>query len=254
MLLCLLPLLTWTAMGVQYDTHCNVCGHDNPQWLVEDSVHYCENCGALGYPAIIEDKTASESPGTEGDADDPPSYGSDGDEEIPIAVVVGGAAAVTAVAVAMARAKKKKGKGKPGVHNQPVPPNRQSGPVPPNRRRSPEPEPERPAGYILQLSQDRVVLSEGMEASVVIRVLKVMANGQTTLAPQAEIRLQQQGNSNLLLLPAGMGAEMQLRLQPKGGIRQQAEEQIHVTANVPGNMVAAVLTVSLHAGWQMVFR
>lgn len=56
MLLCLLPPLTWSVMGVQYDTHCNVCGHDNPQWLEEDSVHYCENCGALGMPAIIEDK------------------------------------------------------------------------------------------------------------------------------------------------------------------------------------------------------
>lgn len=99
-----------------------------------------------------------------------------------------------------------------------------------------------------------MAIAEGMEALVDIRVLKVMDNGQTILAPQAEIHLQQQGNSSLVLMPAGMGAEMQLRLQPKSGIRQQAEEQIHITANVPGTMLAAVLTVSMRPAWQVVFR
>lgn len=40
-----------------YDTTCNKCGEDNPQWIEEESVHYCSNCGGLGMPMSVEEKS-----------------------------------------------------------------------------------------------------------------------------------------------------------------------------------------------------
>lgn len=225
--------------GAQYKTICINCGQDNPQWLQEDSVNYCSKCGALGLHQYIgfgsgtkPDNTGSYDPSTDGDAD------------IPVAVVIGTGAAVTIIAVSMARRKKK-----PGSMAQTK--NASSTSQKPQQKK---PEEEQPAGYILQLSQDNIVLEDREEEVVGIRVLRVDDNAQTTIASNAEIIVQPQKDSRLLVIPArGMGV-LNVKILQNGAVQQDVQEAVQVTATVPGKTLVTTINVMLKAGWKMVFR
>ncbi|MDD4295555.1 MAG: hypothetical protein PHC69_01185 [Ruminiclostridium sp.] len=250
-LICLLPLLTLTAVGEEYDTRCGVCGQDNPQWLNENTVHYCKKCGALGYPTLISDKneTGTTRPDN-ADKEGYSSYENEEDGDIPFEVVIGGAAAVVVVATAMA--KKKKKSGKTTVQKTPVPPRPSTASKPSNRREKPKE--EKPVGYILQLSQDSIVLTDSEKVVIGIRVMRVADNGQTTVASNAEISLQQQKDTRLLLAPnRGMGV-LNVRISQNGATQQDMQETIQVIATVPGKTLVAMITVMQKTGWKMVFR
>ena len=242
-LICMIPLLMLNVSGEEYDTRCNICCHDNPQWLNEDCVHYCGECGALGMPAIISDKKGS---GTttpdEPDNNDPSPYDTGADEDIPFEVVIGGAAVVTVIAVSIAKKKKKPGATTPRAKTR----------QPSNQReRSKE---DQPAGYILQLSKDKVVLADGEDAVVGIRVMRVAGDGQTTVASNAQISLQMQKDSHLLVLPARGTGVLNVRIKQNSAVKQDIQESIQVTATVPEKTTVATITVMLNTGWKMVFR
>lgn len=166
------------------------------------------------------------------------------DDEIPTEVVVGGAAAVVVIAAAMANAKKAKRK-----KGRPANPQKQPG----TADYSKASEPEGPAGYILQLTQDHIALSEGMDATVGIRALKVDAKGQTSFASDAEIRLQPQTDTRLLLSPnIGMGA-LNVKITQNGAAQQEVQETVLITATIAGKMIQTTLAVNLTGGWKMVF-
>ena len=103
----------------------------------------------------------------------------------------------TAQVITMAKKKKKSGKTK--VQKTPVPPRPSTASKPSNRREKPKE--EKPVGYILQLSQDSIVLTDSEKVVIGIRVMRVADNGQTTVASNAEISLQQQKDTRLLLAP-----------------------------------------------------
>lgn len=174
------------------------------------------------------------------------------DEDFPIEVVVGGAAAVVVVAVAMANAQKAKSKKRSGeTHkSEAILPTKATEPKTSEEKQ----DAEKPVGYILQLTQDTITLSEGKESIVGIRALKVDEKGQTTVAPNAEIRLQPQKETRLILMPnMGMG-ELNVKISQNGAAQQDAVETVQITAMLPGKTLDAVLTVTLKSGWRMVFR
>ncbi len=241
-LICLIPLLMLNAIGVQYDTHCNNCGQDNPQWLNEDTVHYCNKCGALGLPQIIENGSGTKPGNT--DSYDPST---DGDGDIPFEVVIGTGAAVTVIAVSIARKKKKTGTTAPTARTKHTSSTSQ-------KSQQKKPKEEQPAGYILQLSRDNIVLADREEEVVGIRVMRVDDNAQTTVASNAEISVQLQKDSRLLVLPArGMGV-LNVKILQNGAVQQDAQEAVQVTATVPGKTLVTIINVMLKAGWKMVFR
>ena len=177
-----------------------------------------------------------------------PTTPDDGDD-IPIEVVVGGAAAIAVVAAAMVNAKKAKGRKQSEGSHKP-----QVAKITRSTKAQKQEETEKPVGYILQLTQDNITLSEGKESIVGIRALKVDEKGQTTLVSNAEIRLQTQKDTRLFLTPnLGMGV-LNVKISQNGAAQQDAVESVQITAMLPGKTLDAVLTVTLKTGWKMVFR
>lgn len=253
MLVFMIPLcsLTLLAEVIGYDTKCGVCGYDNVQWINEDHVNYCEKCGAVGNAYEIIAGTEQETSNSN-QVDRPTSEVTD-DEEIPVEVVVGTAAAVVVVATAMANAKKAKKK-KTGRT-----PNKKSTVAAPklsqakSQKQSEKAEAEKPAGYIMQLTEDNIMITEGKEAIIGVRVLQVNDKGQTTVAPNAVISIQAQKDTSLYLTPnTGMGV-LNIKITQNGSIQQDRKEMVRIGANVPGKTIEAMLAVTLKTSLRMVF-
>ena len=176
------------------------------------------------------------------------------DEDIPVEIVVGGAAAVAVVAAAMAKAKKAKKKkaGNPKTQKASKPA-RQTSPEK-SQKQDETKEEEKPAGYILQLTQDNITLSEGKEAIVGIRVMKVDDKGKTTVATNAEIRLEPQKETRLILTPNVGKGVLNVKISQNGAAQQNAVETVRITAMLPDKTMETALAVTLETGWRMVFR
>lgn len=191
---------------------------------------------------------------TEPTGEDPYPTTPEEDEEFPVEIVVGGAAAVVVAAIAMAnarKAKKKKG-GNAKTQSAPISGNRKSPEKSQNRQETQEE--EKSVGYILQLTQDNITLTEGNETIVGIRVMKVDDKGQTTVASNAEIRLQPQKDTRLIMAPNVGKGILNVKISQNGPAQQDAVETVQINAMLPGKTIDAVLTVNLKTGWKMVFR
>ena len=211
-----LSYLVLPAFAAEYDVTCNQCGHDNPQWLEEDTVHYCESCGALGMPMLIDENesgnaTSEDNGGTTSD-----------DDGLPFVVVIGGAAVAGAIAIILGRNAKKKKKADA-------------------------------AGYILKLSQHQVYVTSGAPAQVIVTVLRVDAQGRAQIEPSAPIYITLTPDSVLQVLPPNGYGEITLSISQKASSASDAIEYIDVAALVPGAQKNARIAVNISPSLQIVF-
>lgn len=202
----------------------------------------------------IDGEPSAGSPTTDPTEEEPYPPTPEEDEDLPIEIVVGGAAAVAVVAVAMAKARKSKKKNDKNGKTQrpPKSANRKSSAKSEDQQKNQEE--EKSVGYILQLTQDNITLTEGNETIVGIRAMKVDEKGQTTVASNAEIRLQPQKDTRLILAPNVGKGVLNVKVSQNGAAQQDAVETVQITAMLPGKTMDAVLTVTLKTGWKMVFR
>lgn len=202
----------------------------------------------------IDGEPGAGSPTTDPTGEEPYPTIPEEDEDLPVEIVVGGAAAVTVVATAMARARKSKKKKNLNGKTQrpPTSANRKSSAKSEDRQKNQEE--EKSVGYILQLTQDNITLTEGDETIVGIRAMKVDDKGQTTVASNAEIRLQSQKDTRLILAPNVGKGVLNVKITQNGTAQQDAVETVQITAMLPGKTMDAELTVTLKTGWKMVFR
>lgn len=211
-----------------YDTTCNKCGHDNPQWLQEDSVHYCSNCGGLGMPMPVDEK-APEKKEPKDDYDDWDYQDEDEDEEIPFEVVIGGAAVGGAAVIMINRARKKKAASKK------------------------EQKKDQPVGYILNISQDNVFVAPQTPAQIVITVLRVLPDGKTLVESSAPITVSLKPDSSIQALPLNGFGQIMLSISQKDANSKNPEEYINIAATVPGAQKTAQVKVSIAPNARVVF-
>lgn len=244
------------ASAVEYDTTCNNCGHDNPQWLLDDYVKYCEECGALGMVVEIHDETTEAEPeedaGPDADSNDADDWSDDEDEKVPFEVVVGGGAAVgAAVILILKNAAKGRKTGKTASRDQ-TPVAGTPGAGKPSTGK-PKRNDGEPAGYILKLSQERILCKTGVPGRVVISVLKVDARGVTSLEPSAPIQVMLPPNSILRADPPTGFGEITVTVSQICPSTSQEPEWLQVTAQVPGAQKIVHLAVDLERECRMVF-
>ncbi len=93
----------------KYDTRCNQCGHDNPQWIAEQKngiVNYCEKCGALGMPELISNNNQNQADSSDDQSTDP--FDDSTDSDIPWDVVIGAVVGAAVIAAIRKRLKNRK--------------------------------------------------------------------------------------------------------------------------------------------------
>ncbi len=228
----------------KYSTKCGVCGYDNPQWLEEDSVHYCRNCGALGMPALIDDSGPKNTGNTDNwDYNNVPRDTGDDEGRFPIEVVIGGGAAIGA-AVTVILKKAKKGR---------VAPQKADRITSPEGRGENKQDQDQPEGYILNISEDNIFITPETSAQLIVTVLRVFADGNTQKDPSAPITVSLEPNSNLQVVPLKGFGEISVSISQKNAESMNIEEYINVTTLVPGSQKTAKVKVSAAPAVQMVF-
>ena len=224
----------------KYSTKCGVCGYDNPQWLEEDSVHYCRNCGALGMPALIDDSGPKNTGNTDNwDYNNVPRDTGD-DEEGSIEVVIGGAAIGAAVTVILRRLKKEGSTPKADRITSP------------EGRGENKPRSRPPEGYILNISEDNIFITPETSAQLIVTVLRVFCRWQHTRSFRS-ITVSLEPNSNLQVVPLKGFGEISVSISQKNAESMNIEEYINVTTLVPGSQKTAKVKVSAAPAVQMVF-
>lgn len=222
-----------------YDTTCNKCGEDNPQWIEEESVHYCSNCGGLGMPMLVDEKE----PEKEEPEPDEEDWGYDDEEEeeeIPFEVVIGGGAIVGGAAVIMIRnARKKKAAAKKSKKASP--------------RENQKQDRDEPVGYILNISHDNVAITPQAPVQITITVLRVYDDQRTQIEPSAPINVSVKPDSDLQVLPPNGFGQMLLSIYQKNADPQSAEQYVNIAANVPGAQKTAQIKVNLTPRARVVF-
>lgn len=212
-----------------FDVTCNHCGHENAQWITEDSVAYCSYCGHFGgMPAFLGARLPEDpGPGTENEnssTDDIyyPAYEEEGDDDdLPIAVVVGGGALIGAAVTKIIKGGSKKKK--PKAAKTPKT----------EKKKEKEYEDDETAGFIINLSQDQIVLSKGLLSQVNIKVLRVNKDGTTALESSAPILIKQKHNSALKITPKNGFGELNIVIEEKANGNLQ-EETVNITTNIRG--------------------
>ncbi len=213
-----------SSCGTVFDITCHYCGHVNHQWLYSTAVCYCEECGRLGLLVpVSEENTTTAKPETQ--------WTESEDEEqenslVPFEIVIGSAAVGGAVAAILHTASKRKKQKE----------NKQE-----------------PVGYILKISHDRVHVSEGEPARILISVLQVDANGQTSVLQSAPIRIDTAPHSVLRVDPNLGYGTMTATISQQGPATSDTQEWLRVTANVPGAEKTAAVAVDVAENLRMVF-
>lgn len=223
-----------------FDTGCNQCGHDNPQWFHDKSVLYCEECGALGYLYYLGEELPGNKPEPDSDPDDYDDWDSSDDEEIPFEVVIGGGAIVGgAVVIIIRRAKKKKAATK--SHNKTSP------------KEKTEKSQNQPVGYILNLSQDNVFVTPQAPAKITVTVLRVYADQRTQIEPSAPITVSFKPDSGIQVLPPDGFGQVILSIYQKDADTKNSEEYVNIIATVPGAQKSAQVKVTITPKARVVF-
>lgn len=209
-----------------FDVTCNHCGHENAQWITEDSVAYCSYCGHFGgMPAFL----GTNLPEDYGSADENsstddiyyPTYEEEDDDDIPIAVVVGGGALIGAAVAKILKGGGKKTKSK--AANLPKK----------EKKKEKEYEDDETAGFIINLSQDQIVLSKGLSGQVNIKVLRVNKDGTRALESSAPILIKQKHNSALKITPKNGFGELNIVIEEKANGNLK-EETVNITTSIRG--------------------
>lgn len=232
-----------------FDVTCNYCGYENAQWITEDSVAYCSYCGNFaGMPTYLGKTLPEDSgSGTDNNSSDDmnyPTYEGEEDDDIPITVVVGGAAIVGAAVTKLIKvgSKKKKDKvRKPSRKKQKV-----------DKEYKEDNEDEEVAGFIINLSQDQIVLSEGLSSQVNIKVLRVNKDGTAALESSAPILIKQSHNSALKIKPKNGLGELNIVIEEKKNGNLQ-EETIEITTSLRGREKNAKIEVRSENDMKVVF-
>lgn len=223
-----------------FDTGCNQCGHDNPQWFHDKSVLYCEECGALGYLYYLGEELPGNEPEPDSDPDDYGDWDYSDDEEIPFEVVIGGGAIVGgAVVIIIRRAKKKKASTK--KHSKA------------SSKEQKEKNQDQPVGYILNISQDNVFVTPQTPAQITITVLRVYADKKTQIEPAAPITVSLKSDSDIQALPTNGFGQVLLYIYQKDADSKSTEEYINIIATVPGAQKTAQVKVNLTPSARVVF-
>lgn len=232
-----------SGISGNFDTGCNQCGFDNPQWLDENSVHYCNNCGALGMPKYLGDDVPEDKPEPDSDPDDNDNWDysdDEEDEEIPFEVVIGGGAIIGgAIVIIVKRAKQKKAATK--KHSKA------------SSREQKEKNQDQPVGYILNISQDNVFVTPQTPAQITITVLRVYADQRTQIEPSAPVSVSLKSDSDIQALPANGFGQVLLNIYQKNADSKSAEEYINIIASVPGAQKSAQVKVNLAPKARVVF-
>ncbi len=227
-----------------YDTTCNKCGQDNPEWLQEHTVHYCKNCGGLGMPMLIEEKKPEKEESKDDDEDwDYDDEDEDEDEEIPFEVIIGGAAVGGAAVIMINRARKKAASKKGGKSSSGTNSN----------KTKKEQKKDQPSGYILNISQDNVFVTPQTPAQIAITVLRVLADGKTKVEPSAPITVSLKPDSSIQVLPLNGFGQVMLSISQKDTDPKNSEEYINIAATVPGAQKTAQVKVSIAQNARVVF-
>lgn len=226
-----------------FDTGCNQCGHDNPQWFHDKSVLYCEECGALGYLYYLGEELPGDEPEPDSDPDDYDDWNysdDEDDEEIPFEVVIGGGAIIGgAVVIMIKRAQKKKAATtKPGKASS---------------KEQKEKNQDQPVGYILNLSQDNVFVTPQAPAKITVTVLRVYADQRTQIEPSAPITVSFKPDSGIEVLPPNGYGQLLLSIYQKDSDPINSEEYVNIIATVPGAQKSAQVKVTLTRKARVVF-
>ncbi len=226
-----------------FETGCNQCGHDNPQWFHDKSVLYCEECGALGYLYYLGEELPGNEPEPDSDPDDYDDWGysdDEGDEDIPFEVVVGGGAIVGgAVVIMIRRARKKKAATK--NHSKTSP------------KEKTEKNQDQPVGYILNLSQDNVFVTPQAPAKITVTVLRVYADQRTQIEPSTPITVSFKPDSGIEVLPPNGYGQLLLSIYQKDSDPISSEEYVNIIATIPGAQKSAQVKVTLTPKARVVF-
>lgn len=222
-----------------FDTGCNHCGQDNPQWLEEDTVHYCSNCGALGFPSLVDEDEPDAEFKPDPEPDDYDDWDDEDDEEIPFEVVIGGGVIIGGAAVIIIRNARKKKAAKKSKK--------------PSSREKQKQDREQPVGYILNLSHNNVAITPQTPAQITITVLRVYADQRTQIEPSAPITVSTNPDSDIQVLPPNGFGQILLSIYQKDSDPKSAEEFINIIATVPGAQKTAQIKVNLTPRARVVF-
>ncbi len=165
------------------------------------------------------------------------------ESDLPWEVVVGGGAAIGAVAVAMAKnAKKTKKAGGKSPENPKV------------KKEKDKAEDEKKVGYIIDLSEDRIVVSEGSPYKLGVRILEVDGAGNWKLAQGVSSQVILTPDTKLSVTPLNGASVLNMTLNQMESISEDKSEMVTINAYVSGQTLTANVTVDMKATWRMVFR
>ncbi len=242
-----------------FNITCRTCGTANPQWFDLKNLQPCSSCGNLGMSSYVGTSLPSLPTLPQGGYVDPdppspptyyPPYAEEEEDDIPMIVVIGGGALV-GIAVAKiikgATGKGKKAKGQETSKN-PVKTNQEGK----KDKKDKKKDKDETLAYIINLSEDNILLRKGDKKAIEIRVLKVYPDGRTEPEGSAIISLSSLGPSSIQILPARGTGQMTTTLSLKEEGKNQ-EEIIRVSARIKGEEKTVDIRVRFEEAMEVVF-
>lgn len=218
----------------KYDTRCNQCGHDNPQWIAEQKngiVNYCEKCGALGMPELISNNNQNQADSSDDQSTDP--FDDSTDSDIPWDVVIGAVVGAAVIAAIRKRLKNRKKAEKKTTSKT-------------NRKE----EEKEQAHYILQLSQESFDFSKHKKQELSVNVWKITANDKKQIAANIQI---ENTEPKLHIRPLSGSAPIHAVLELKGQPEKDCFD-IAVNAIAEGHEFQKTIRINAAGKHRIVFE
>lgn len=216
----------------KYDTRCNQCGHDNPQWIAEQKkgiVNYCEKCGALGMPMLISNGNEDQPHSSNNQSIDAIDDSSDSD--IPWDVIIGAVVGAAAIAAIRKKLKNKKKTDK-------------------NTKKDEKEDEKEPAHYILQLSHESFDFTKEKNHDLSINVWKITEKDKKQIPASIQI---QNPEPALQIKPNQGRAPLNCQLELIGQA-QKSNFDIAVSANAEGNQFQKRIHINTGGDKRIVFE